>query len=183
MPPLLADPVAWLLRRLETPTPRWLIALVGAPGSGKSTFVAELAQQVNARTAPDTLLALGMDGFHLPQAALRQFPDPAAAFARRGAPWTFEVSALRHRLQAVREAAGRAAVPWPGFDHKVADPVEGAYTVPAAARLVLVEGLYLLYPEGEWAAVSAGFDEHWYLDTPLYSERGEFGLLNQIIYS
>jgi pantothenate kinase len=32
---------------------------------------------------------------------------------------------------------------------------------------VLVEGLYLLYPEGEWGALDGAFDEIWYLDTPM----------------
>ena len=35
------------------------------------------------------------------------------------------------------------------------------------ARLVLVEGLYLLYAQDGWQAVSEAFDERWYLDTPM----------------
>jgi pantothenate kinase len=144
-----------------------MIGLAGVPGSGKTTLAMRLAEEVNARTAPGTLVALGMDGFHLTKAELRQFPDPELAFARRGAPWTFDVAALQQRLQALREAAGRSDVPWPGFEHAVGDPVEAAYVVPAAARLVLVEGLYLLHQDDGWAPICRTFDTHWYLDTPL----------------
>lgn len=167
MPVLLEDPVSWLCTRLEAPGSRWLIALVGVPGAGKSTMATQWAAAVNARTAPHTMLALGMDGFHLPKAALRQFPDPELAFARRGAPWTFDVTALHRRLLALRAAAGREVVPWPGFDHRVGDPIEGEVLVPPETRLILVEGLYLLHQQDGWAEVSRCFDERWYLDTPL----------------
>jgi pantothenate kinase len=167
VPPLLEQPVQHLLTRLEAATPRWIIGLAGVPGSGKSTLAARLAEAVNTRSAPNTLVALSMDGFHFTKAELRQFPNPAEAFARRGAPWTFDANALQQRLQRLHAAAGGADIPWPGFEHAVGDPVEGAYTVPASARLVIIEGLYLLHPADGWEAISPLFDERWYLDTPM----------------
>ena len=167
MPPLLDQPVQQLVSRLETDAPRWIIGLAGVPGSGKSTIAARLAAEVNARTAPNMVIALGMDGFHLTKAELRQLPNSAEAFARRGAPWTFDTRAFQQRLHDLRAAAGRADIPWPGFEHDVGDPVEGAYTVPASARLLIVEGLYLLHHADGWEAVYQLLDEGWYLDTPL----------------
>jgi pantothenate kinase len=167
MPPLLEQLVQRLVARLESPTRRWMIALAGVPGAGKSTLAVQLAEEVNARTAPHTLVALGMDGFHLTKAELRQFPNVAEAFARRGAPWTFDTNALQQRLQALRAVAGGADIPWPGFEHEVGDPVEGAYVVLGSTRLVIVEGLYLLHHADGWEAISQLFDERWYLDTPL----------------
>jgi len=164
---LLTDPVQSLLARLTPDAPRSLIALAGLPGSGKSTLAARLAAEVNAVAGPGTMAALGMDGFHLSQDALRRMPDPDALFARRGAPWTFDVPALAARLGAVRTAAGREDVPWPDFRHETGDPVEAAHAVQAGARLILVEGLYLLCQADGWEAVSRSFDERWYLDTPL----------------
>jgi pantothenate kinase len=167
MPPLLAQPVQRLVKQLESPSSRWLIAVAGVPGSGKTTLASRLAEAVNARIAPNTAVALGMDGFHFTKAALRQFPNPAEAFARRGAPWTFDTLALKQRLQLLRASAGRADVSWPGFEHAVGDPVEGASTVLASTRLVIVEGLYLLHRADGWETISQLFDERWYLDTPL----------------
>ena len=167
MPALLTNPPQSLLARLTPDAPRALIALAGLPGSGKSTLAARLAAEVNAALGPGTMAALGMDGFHLTKAALRQMPDPEAAFARRGAPWTFDVPALVSRLRELREAAGRKRVGWPGFRHEIGDPIEGAQTVAPETRLILVEGLYLLYPEEGWGALGPLWDERWYLDTSM----------------
>ena len=166
-PPLLEQPVHWLVARLESAPSRWMIGLAGVPGSGKTTLASRLADEVNARTAPNISVALGMDGFHFTKAELNHFPNPVEAFARRGAPWTFDTNALQQRLQLLRAAAGRADILWPGFEHAVGDPVEGAYTVPASARLVIVEGLYLLHQADGWEMISPLFDERWYLDIPL----------------
>jgi len=113
------------------------------------------------------MVALGMDGFHQTRKLLMARPDAAEALARRGAPWTFDPEALAARLIRLREAKGTEPVPWPDFEHAVGDPVENAIWVPAVARIVLVEGLYLLHPADGWDAVNSQFDEVWYLDTPL----------------
>jgi len=167
MPPLLTDLVQRLLARLTPGASRALIALAGLPGSGKSTLAARLAAEVNAIAGGDAVVALGMDGFHLPKAALRRMPDPEAAFARRGAPWTFDAPALVARLRDLKDAAGRAPVGWPDFQHEIGDPVEDAVAVGPETRLVLVEGLYLLLPESGWEELGPLWDERWYLDTPL----------------
>ena len=167
MPPLLNDPTQSLLARLTPDVPRTLIALAGLPGSGKSTLAARLTADVNAALGLGTMTALGMDGFHLSKAALRKMPDPAAAFARRGAPWTFDVPALVARLRELKDASGRASVGWPGFQHEIGDPVENALAVAPATRLVLVEGLYLLHSEDGWEELGPLWDERWYLETPL----------------
>ncbi|GAB4115306.1 MAG: nucleoside/nucleotide kinase family protein [Roseiflexaceae bacterium] len=167
MPVLLEDPFTHLIERLTKTTSRWMVALAGVPGSGKSTLANRLAEQVNSHSGAGTMVALSMDGFHLPKAALAQFPDPAEAFARRGAPWTFDPAGLIERLQLVRIAAGTIAVPWPDFQHDIGDPVEGGLMVPPAAQVVLVEGLYLLHNDHDWQPVADLFDECWFLDTPL----------------
>ena len=167
MLPVLEQPVQRLLSLLEAGDLRRMIALAGLPGAGKSTLAERLAAEVNAAAGPGTMVAVGMDGFHLTRAALRRLPDPKAALARRGAPWTFDPDALARRLHDVRAEAEKTAVSWPGFQHEIGDPVEGAELVPPAARLVLVEGLYLLCRGDGWQAVREAFDERWYLDTPL----------------
>jgi pantothenate kinase len=167
LPPLIEAPLHHLLARREGKPARWIVGMAGVPGSGKSTLAARLTAEVNALAGPDTMIALGMDGFHLPKVELSRMPDPEAAFARRGAPWTFAPDALRQRLQALRENAGREAVPWPDFQHEIGDPVEAAQNVPPETQLILVEGLYLLHPADGWQAISPLFDERWYLDTPV----------------
>jgi len=119
-------------------------------------------------------MVIGMDGFHLTRADLAALPDPQAALARRGAPWTFDPQALAQRLQQVRgalpcvdaDSAGTGAVRWPGFAHGLGDPQADAITIAASVRLVLLEGLYLLHRGDGWD-LSVLLDECWYLDVPL----------------
>ena len=168
-PALLADPVGHLLTLLQAPSRRIVMGLVGLPGSGKSTTAARLADEVNVRAGAGTMVVLSMDGFHLTRAALARFPDPAAALRRRGSPWTFDPSALAHRLRSLRESppgAHQPAVKWPGFEHGVGDPVEDAVTVAPSTRLVMLEGLYLLHRSDGWN-LSGLLDECWYLDVPM----------------
>jgi pantothenate kinase len=146
---------------------RVLIALAGVPGSGKSTLADQLAAEVNRKLGPTTMAALGMDGFHLTKATLRQLPNAAEALARRGAPWTFDPAGLAARLTQLRHSAGLVWCAWPDFQHGVGDPVERPNAVPPETRVLLVEGLYLLHRADGWAPVADAFEEHWFLETSL----------------
>ncbi len=168
--PTILQPAAQLIALLQAqPQRRTIVGIVGLPGSGKSTIASQLAAQVNAQVGPGTVQALGMDGFHLSRAALAQLPDPAAALARRGAPWTFDPAGLAARITALRQAPllpGAAPVLWPDFEHSVGDPQEDAVAIGPATRLVLVEGLYLLHREHGWN-LDGLLDACWYLDVPM----------------
>jgi pantothenate kinase len=167
MTPLLKRPIEHLLATLEISTTRWIIGIAGLPGSGKSTLVQHLVDSINAHTAPNTSVALGMDGFHLTKAALKRMPDPEQAFARRGAPWTFDTDAFYTRLQMIRQAVRQDAVLWPTFEHAIGDPIEDGTIIQPTTRLILVEGLYLLHRADGWERISQSFDERWYLATPV----------------
>lgn len=165
-PPLLPDPVAHLTALLrQSPPRRCIVGIAGLPGSGKSTIAQALSAAVNQTIGAPVAMALGMDGFHLTRAQLRGFPDPAEALARRGAPWTFDPQALAQRLAALR-ADDAAPLGWPGFEHGVGDPAADAIHVPTTARLLLLEGLYLLHDDHGWDLRGA-MDACWFLDVPM----------------
>lgn len=166
MPAQLVDPVAHIVDWLTQNSGRMLVGLAGAPGAGKSTLAQQLSSAVNATCGADSCVALGMDGFHLSKAQLAQMPDPAAAFARRGAPWTFDAAGFRQRVTMLRSAAGQHPVMWPDFAHEIGDPVPDAIRVAPSVRVVLVEGLYLLHQDDGWHDIDRLFDERWFLDTP-----------------
>jgi pantothenate kinase len=127
-PAALADQI---LAELDArPTHPRLMAIAGIPGSGKTTIAAELSARV-----PGSVV-VPMDGYHLPRSALT--PD---GLIRRGAPDTFDSTALRSAMRRLREE-GRGS--FPAFDHAVKDPEPDKIIVPHDASLVIVEGIYLL---------------------------------------
>jgi pantothenate kinase len=164
---LLENPIDYLLNVLNTQTNRVVIGLAGLPGSGKTTLTQKWEAQINLLLGAGSAQALSMDGFHLTKAQLRQMPDPEKAFARRGAHWTFDAAGFNQKVRALKNARTLESVYWPAFEHEIGDPIEDAIEVLPACRLVLVEGLYLLYGEGEWQALEGAFDEIWYLDTSM----------------
>ena len=164
MPARLVDPQTHLKTRMATTPRRLIIGIAGMPGAGKSTLATQLANHINTHVAPQAAVALGMDGFHLRKDQLQQMPDPDLAFARRGAPWTFDAAGFMQALHRIR--TGHETT-WPDFAHDVGDPVPDAIVVPPQLQLVIVEGLYLLHDQDGWSGAKALLDEGWYLDTPL----------------
>ena len=165
LPPLLADPVAHIIRILGTGVQRTLIALAGLPGSGKSTMAVSLTSRVDSIAGEGAMCAVSMDGFHLTRLDLAAMPDPAEALRRRGAPWTFDPAGMAEKLRLLRSSVGTVPVKWPDFQHGVGDHVPDAISIGPEARIVLVEGLYVAYNEGQWGHATELFDERWFLDT------------------
>lgn len=131
---------------------RRLIAIVGAPGSGKSTLSKALGEAINQRE-PGSASILPMDGFHLDDQVLRA----RGRLERKGAPDTFDVGGLVHmhrRLAANEEA--EIAVPL--FDRTLEVSRGGARIIPTSVKIVLVEGNYLLLQNPPWDQLAAFYD-------------------------
>ena len=80
---------------------RTLIGLTGGPGSGKSTFAEYVTSYFS--TQQKQTISLSMDGFHLSKAQINALPNAEEAFARRGAPWTFDSSAFTKCVKAIHQ--------------------------------------------------------------------------------
>ena len=120
------------------PGSRVLVAVAGPPGAGKSTLAEALVARVRAAAL------VPMDGFHLDDRLL----GPRGLLARKGAAETFDAAgfaALHARLR-----IGAAEVMHPVFDRGREIAIAGAGSVPAEARVVLIEGNYLLLAEAPW---------------------------------
>ncbi|MCW4631376.1 MULTISPECIES: hypothetical protein [Marinomonas] len=145
---------------------RTLIGLTGGPGSGKSTL-ADYLLNYFSRQQNMEVICLSMDGFHLSKAQLNALPNAEEAFARRGAPWTFDSTAFIERVKLIKQGYQKDDILWPSFDHAIGDPIEDDITIKKDTKVILIEGLYLLHQNDGWQASQPLFDEHWFLDIPV----------------
>jgi pantothenate kinase len=140
--------------RVQRGDGRTMLGIVGAPGAGKSTLAALLAEQLldlNAVVVP-------FDGFHLANAVLerRGLQD------RKGALETFDLDGYAHLLQRLRSA--RTTVYAPAYDRCLEEPVAGAVAVPPRSRVVITEGNYLLADHPAARRARRALDAVWFLD-------------------
>ncbi|KAJ1800403.1 hypothetical protein LPJ59_001126 [Coemansia sp. RSA 2399] len=159
-----------LQRAADTPDGRFVVAISGVAGSGKSYLSERIGSAVNAlngakqQQQQEICVVLPMDGFHLTKAQLAAMDDPETAFARRGAPWTFDGPRFAATVRQICQEPKGSSVMWPSFDHAAGDPVEGAIEVADRHRIVIIEGLYAHVNEGPWEPVGAELvDELWWI--------------------
>lgn len=137
---------------------RRLVAIAGAPGSGKSTFAERLRDAVGDRVATEVL---PMDGFHYDDLVL----NARGHRPRKGAPHTFDVDGLAVMLARVAADDGRD-IAVPVFDRSIEIARAGARIITPAARLILVEGNYLLLDDPDWAPLRRHFALTVFLEVP-----------------
>lgn len=135
---------------------RAILGIVGAPGAGKSTLVAQLLESLTARGVGVGWLP--MDGFHLADAQLERL----GRLGRKGAIDTFDdrgYLAMLERLLRERDETVFA----PGFERQLEQPIAAALAIEPDARLVLTEGNYLLAQQGAWPRARALLAETWFV--------------------
>lgn len=143
-------------RTLAADGRRVVLGVAGAPGAGKSTLAAAVADAVGPAAVD-----VPMDGFHLAQAELERL----GRADRKGAPDTFDADGFVALLRRIRrQGPGDPVVYAPAFDRTLEEPVAGSIGVEANVPLVVVEGNYLLVPDGAWAGVRPLLDECWFVE-------------------
>ena len=143
------DIAATIIRRAEG-SRRFLVAIAGPPGAGKSTLAERLAELLNA--AGERAVVLPMDGFHMDNAIL----EARGLLPRKGAPETFDVRGFADIVRAVR--AGDQEVLVPVFDRSRELAINAARAIPKETRFVLAEGNYLLFKDAPWDRLDGLFD-------------------------
>jgi pantothenate kinase len=140
---------------------RFLLGIAGPPAAGKSAFAERLVAALNHVAGRACAVNVPMDGFHLPNAVL----DARGIRALKGVPETFDPDGFIRLLEQLRADAPEAV--WcPAYDRALHDRVENAIRVDPAARVVVVEGNYLLLTTPPWDRVRRLLDDVWYLEVP-----------------
>ncbi|WP_103255519.1 nucleoside/nucleotide kinase family protein [Tabrizicola aquatica] len=139
---------------------RLIVALAGAPGSGKSTVAEKLVGKLIGRR-PGLAAVLPMDGYHYDDLYL----VPAGLRLRKGAPHTFDVGGLYHTLKRLR-ARDEDEVAVPVFDRTIEIARAGARLIPAEVPVIVVEGNYLLLDQAPWDRLRPMFDLTVMVDVP-----------------
>lgn len=137
---------------------RRLVALSGAPASGKSTLAFDLAGALSAAGVSSAVLP--MDGFHLDNRLL----DARGLRARKGAPETFDITGFAALLQRL---AGPGDVLHPVFERHMDCAIAGAGLILDTCDTVVVEGNYLMLKTPGWESLAGLWDVSIALETPL----------------
>lgn len=152
---------AALIEQLKAlPPGRHLVAVAGAPASGKSGLARRIVAAINQET-PGRAAVLPMDGYHFDDRVLKA----RGHRRRKGAPHTFDVDGLRHMLARLRKNE-EAEIAIPLFDRKIETARAGAALIPQGADLVVVEGNYLLLDQPPWDTLVPFFDLTVLLEVP-----------------
>ncbi len=150
-PAMLAEEIR---RKAEDLEGRFIAALAGPPGAGKSTLADAVVEALgaDARVVP-------MDGFHFDDAIL----TARGMRSRKGAPETFDVAGYRHLLSRLQD---EDEVAIPVFDRSLELSRGSADLVTKDHRILVTEGNYLLLNETPWVDLGEYFDLTVFIDVP-----------------
>ena len=140
------DALAEMIRLKAQGQTRFITAIAGPPGAGKSTLADAVvaALGTGARVVP-------MDGFHYDDAVLKA----RGLQSRKGAPETFDAAGFINLMARLRT---EPEVAIPVFDRSMELSRAAADVVTQSDRFVVVEGNYLLLNEAPWSDLARFFD-------------------------
>lgn len=128
---------------------RRLVAIAGAPASGKSTLAEQLVTQLTKMGCSSKVVP--MDGFHLDNRILAK----RGMQARKGAPETFDARGFAGMIKSLH---GSDEVFIPIFDRSRDIAIACADVVASDCDTVVIEGNYLLLDEPLWRDLRAEWD-------------------------
>ena len=139
---------------------RIVVGITGSPGAGKTTLARALVASLNAGASEQAAVHLPMDGFHLANATL----DRLGLRERKGAIGTFDAWGFVALLERVLRETDHTVYA-PAFERHIDEPVAGEIAIEPSARIIVVEGNYLLSDLEPWNRVRDLLAESWFCDT------------------
>jgi pantothenate kinase len=142
---------------------QYWIGIAGGPGSGKTTSANTVASILN-QYHPNYAVVIPIDGFHYFKTKLLELHGEEG-MKRRGAPWTFDVDLCAALLATAKRTGESHSLP--SYNRIISDPVPNGVKLEKHHKIVLVEGLYLLYKDApDWSALCHLWDETWFVKCP-----------------
>ena len=138
---------------------RFMVAIAGPPGAGKSTLAEKLAGNLDQLSVSHSIVP--MDGFHLDNTLL----ELDGTRDRKGSSFTFDALGFVHLIK--RLVAHDEEVIVPVFDRKQDQAIAGVQRVALSDRIILVEGNYLLIDELPWSTLRELWDFTVFVDPGL----------------
>ncbi|MBO9396671.1 nucleoside/nucleotide kinase family protein [Shimia sp. R9_2] len=136
---------------------RRVVAVAGAPASGKSTLAEEIAARLSDTGSAAQVVP--MDGFHMDNQDLVDL----GLLARKGAPNTFDSEGF---VALAGQLSQGGVLAYPTFDRARDVTIPGGGAVSAQCDTVVVEGNYLLFDAPVWRALSDIWDVSVFLSVP-----------------
>ena len=130
---------------------RYIVAIAGPPGAGKSTFAQALLLLLKEKSIQAKIIS--MDGFHLDNSILadRNLLD------RKGAPATFDTAGFIHLMNRLTNFEDDVVIP--EFDRNKDLSIAGSSIISTKDKVLIVEGNYLLIEEEPWTELKKTWDQ------------------------
>jgi pantothenate kinase len=135
---------------------RYLFALAGPPGAGKSTLAELICLEMVSRNQHAKIVP--MDGFHLGNDLLKK----RGLLAKKGAPETFDANSFINIVRELHSCEGGVSIPT--FDRSLDSVVQCGDSVSIEDRILIFEGNYLVINQEPWSTLQAYWDETAFLN-------------------
>jgi len=130
---------------------RYIVAIAGPPGAGKSTFSQALLLMLKEKSIQAKIIS--MDGFHLDNSILADLN----LLDRKGAPATFDTAGFIHLMNRLTNFEDDVVIP--EFDRNKDLSIAGSSIISTKDKVLIVEGNYLLIEEEPWTKLKKTWDQ------------------------
>ena len=141
---------------------RFLLAITGVPGAGKSTLANLLMKNINEVLQEERAIVIPMDGYHYHNDILVE----KGLLPLKGIPETFDSERF---VMLIKEITSQKIdkLYCPAYDRSLHNPVERSIVIENKHKIIIVEGNYLLLETCPWNELADLFDESWFVETSL----------------
>ena len=130
---------------------RYIVAIAGPPGAGKSTFAQALLLLLTEKFIQAKIIS--MDGFHLDNSILAE----RNLLDRKGAPATFDTAGFIHLINRLTNFEDNVVIP--EFDRNKDLSIAGSSIISTKDKVLIIEGNYLLIEEEPWNELRKSWDQ------------------------